>query len=186
MRKSRRKKQKGFSLAEVLTISAVFLIVMMVSLTILLNGWKIITKVENSATELRDTREALAKVSNLLRDSDEIFFPDRNTLKTGTSLIAFTKNNDDILNPVKETFELSFNNADKTIILRKYGNNYPDEKDIKEEKIIGKGINNFSFKLIQDKHEIPFEANLVYITISSISKNIKIPNINLSTNVKMK
>lgn len=177
---------KGFSLAEVLTISAVFLIVTMISLTIIINGWKLINRVETSAAQLRSARETLARVSTFLREADKICSPDDNTLKGGASFMIFTKNNDDLLNPAKEVWEFVFNNNDRTIILKRYDPAYPDKVEVKEEKIVGKDVDSFNFKLVSDQNPDLNLSKLIKISVGVISKNIKTPDINLTTSIKLK
>lgn len=186
--KTRKKRatNKGFSLAEVLTISAVFLIVTMVSLTIIINGWKLINRVETSSAQLRGARETLARVSAFLREADKICLPDDNTLKSGAAFMIFTKNNDDLLNPAKEVWEFVFNNNDRTVVLKKYDPAYPDKIEIKEEKIVGRDIDNFNFKLVSDQNPDLNLSKLIKISVGVVSKNIKTPDINLTTSIKLK
>jgi|GEM_PF-4956233 len=177
---------KGFSLAEVLVISAVFLIVTMISLTIIIDGWKLLNRVETSTAQLRAARETLARVSFFLREADAICSPDDNTLRSGASSMIFTKNNDDLLNPAKEVWEFAFKYDDKTIVLKKYNPAYPNIVEVAEERIIGRDIDSFNFNLAADSNSGVNLSKLIKINIGEISKNIKTPDINLTTSVKLK
>lgn len=174
-----KKNEKGFTLAEVLTISVVFTIVMIVSLSILLRGWKVISRMEVSIAQVRSAREALMWANMALRETDEV-------AELYSQRIVFKKNNANLQSPVKEVWELSFDGNKKLLFLNKYSSEYPNKKEIVESKIAGRGIENINFAVVSDPYGGP--AKLIRVSVKSVYANpkIQVPEVNLSTKIKMK
>ncbi|MFH1452780.1 MAG: hypothetical protein ABIH00_02215 [Armatimonadota bacterium] len=184
--KKKDKKLKGYSIAEVLIISAVFLAVMTISLTILLRGWNIISSMENKTMHLRSAREAVARMSNYLREAEIIYYPD--DIKKSRNTIIFAKSTGELLNPQKEVLGFKHIPGGKVNLLI-YSPDYPDTDLILEEKLIARNIDHLNFELFnENKQGEEFETTMVQITLRSIDKSVEKnqPEIKLNALIKLK